>query len=96
MPIAPLWSVFFFIMVILLGLDSEVRVTNHNDFIWLFFSPWVILHNFFIFLLIYGGLGFWGLGLRLGFWGLGFSVDGVWGLWCRASRYFGLRLSKLA
>ena len=28
MPIAPLWSVFFFIMVILLGLDSEVRVTN--------------------------------------------------------------------
>ena len=26
MPISPLWSVFFFIMVILLGLDSEVRV----------------------------------------------------------------------
>ena len=46
----------------------------------------VILYIFFLFLLIYGGLGLGvlGLGSYFGFLGLGFSVDGVWGLWCGA------------
>ena len=52
----------------------------------LYIFPRVILHNFFLFWLIYGGLGFGvlGLGSYIGFLGLGFSVDGVWGLWCGA------------
>ena len=42
----------------------------------------VILHNSFLFLFIYGGLWFWGWGLRLGFqgWGcqlMGFGACGV-------------------
>ena len=40
------------------------------------FSPRVILYNFFLILLIYGGLGFWGWGLILGFWGWGFQLMG--------------------
>ena len=50
------------------------------------FFPRVILYNFLLFWLIYGGLGFGvlGLGSYMGFLGLGFSVDGVWGLWCGA------------
>ena len=39
--------------------------------------PRVILYNFFLFWLIYGGLG---LGSYIEFLGLGLSVDGVWGL----------------
>ena len=46
------------------------------------FFPRVILHNFFLFWLIYGGLGFWGWGLILGFWGWGFQLMEVWVLWC--------------
>ena len=48
------------------------------------FFPRVILYDFFLFWLIYGGLGFGvlGLGSYIGFLGLGFSVDRVWGLWC--------------
>ena len=40
--------------------------------------------SFFLFWLVYGGLGFGisVLGSYIGFLGLGFSVDGVWGLWC--------------
>ena len=34
-----------------------------------------LFYNFFLFWLIYGGLG---LGSYIGFLGLGFSVDGVW------------------
>ena len=37
---------------------------------------------FFLFLLIYGDLGFGVLGSYIGFLGMGFSVDGVRGLWC--------------
>ena len=50
------------------------------------FFPRVILYNFFLLLLIYGGLGFGvlGLGSYFGFLGLGLSVDGVLGLWCGA------------
>ena len=55
---------------------------NNNNF------PRVILYNFFSFLLIYGGLGFWGWGLGLGFLGLGFSIVGVLGLWCGAFGVF--------
>ena len=40
---------------------------------WAIFFPRVILFNFFLLLLIYGGLGFGGLGLILGFWGWGFQ-----------------------
>ena len=45
----------------------------------LYFFPRVNLYNFFLFLLIYGGLGFGALGLGsyFGFLGLGLSVDGV-------------------
>ena len=43
----------------------------------------VILLTFFSFLLIYGGLGFWGLGLGLGFLGWGFQLMGfgAWDVW---------------
>ena len=50
------------------------------------FFPGLFFIIFFLFWLIYGGLGFGvlGLGSYIGFLGLGFSVDGVWGLWCGA------------
>ena len=54
------------------------------------FFPRVILYNFFLFWLIYGGLG---LGSYIEFLGLGLSVDGVWGLWCGAFWVFGFGLS---
>ena len=57
------------------------------------FFPRGILYNFFLFLLIYGGLGFGVLGSYFGFLGLGLSVDGVWGLWCGAFWVFGFGLS---
>ena len=38
----------------------------------LYFFPRVILYNFFLFWLIYGGLGLWIWGLILGFWGWAF------------------------
>ena len=41
----------------------------------LYSFPRFIIYNFLLFLLIYGGFGFLGLG---------FSVVGVWGLWCEA------------
>ena len=52
----------------------------------IFFFPGLFFIIFFLFLLIYGGLGFGvlGLGSYFGFLGLGLSVDGVWGLWCGA------------
>ena len=37
---------------------------------------------FFLFLLIYGDLGFGVLGSYMGFLGMGVSVFGVRGLWC--------------
>ena len=40
------------------------------------FFPRVILYNFFLFWLIYGGFGFWGGGLILGFGGRGFQLMG--------------------
>ena len=46
--------------------------------------PRVILYNFFLFWLVYGDLGFGVKGPYIGFLGLGFSVDEVFGLWCRA------------
>ena len=45
------------------------------------FFPRIILYSFFLFLLIYDGLGF---GSYIGFLGLGFSVGGVWGMWIGA------------
>ena len=39
----------------------------------LYFFPRVILYNFFLFWLIYGGLGFWGWGFQL----MGFGACGV-------------------
>ena len=43
----------------------------------------VILYIFFSFLLAYDGLGF-------RFYGPEFLIDGVWGLWCRVFRVFGI------
>ena len=70
--------------------DDELanNQTNLNNAI---FFPRFILYNFFSFLLIYGGFGFWGWGFMLVF-GLGFSVDGVWGLCVGPSGLFGLGL----
>ena len=64
-------------------LSNEHQIQNVYSFTAIFF-PRVILHNFFLFCLIYGGLGFGVLGSYIGFLGLGFSVHGVWGLWCGA------------
>ena len=50
----------------------------------------VILYNFFLFLLIYGGLGFWGWGLILGFWGWGFQLMGFGARGVGPSGFFGL------
>ena len=46
------------------------------------FFPRFILYNYFLFLLIYGGLGLEVLGLGSGirFLGFGFSIDGVCGV----------------
>ena len=62
-----------------------MSAASHCECRYIFF-PRVILYNFFLLLLIYGGLGFGvlGLGSYFGFLGLGLSVDGVWGLWCGA------------
>ena len=49
-------------------LNRCICLVNLVDSLAIFF-PRVILYYFFLFLLVYGGLGFWGWGLRLGFWG---------------------------
>ena len=57
------------------------------------FFPRVILYNFFFFLLIYGGLGFWGWCLILGFWGWGIQLMGFGACGVGPSGFFGLGLS---
>ena len=57
------------------------------------FFPRVILFNFFFSLLIYGGLGFWGWGLRFGFLGCGFQLIGFGACDVGPSGFFGLGLS---
>ena len=42
----------------------------------LYFSPVLFSFIFFLFLLNYGGLGFWGWCLIFGFWGWGFQLIG--------------------
>ena len=61
-----------------------------NVFHALYFFPRVILYNFFLFLLIYGGLGlgFWGWGLILGFWGWGFQLMGFGACGVEPSGFF--------
>ena len=49
------------------------------------FFPGVTLYTF---LLIYGGLGFWGWGHRLGFWGRSFQLTGFWDCGVRPSEFF--------
>ena len=51
--------------------DLLVHLINFLGDLRLYFFPRFILYNFFLFLLIYGGLRFWGGSL-----GLGLSVDG--------------------
>ena len=60
-----------------------------------FFSR-VILYNYFLFLLICGGLGFGvlGLGLSLGFWGWCFLLMGFGACGVGPSGFFGLGLSS--
>ena len=57
--------------------EAVVKKARKRLFIAIFF-PRVILYNFFLFLLIYGGLGFgfWDWGHILGFWGWGFQLMG--------------------
>ena len=53
--------------------------------------PGLFFIIFFLFWLIYGGLGFWGWGFILGFWGfqlMGFGACGVTGV--GPSGFFGL------
>ena len=59
------------------------------------FFPRVILYTciFFRFLLIYGGVGVWGLGLRLGFWGWCFQLMGVGACGVGPSGFYGFGLS---
>ena len=57
------------------------------------FFPRVILYNFFLFWLIFGGLGFWGWGLILGFWGWDFQLMGFGACGVGLSGFFGLGLS---
>ena len=57
------------------------------------FFPRVILYNCFLLLLIYGGLGFWGLGLISGFWGWGFQLMGFGACGVGPSGFFGFGLS---
>ena len=61
----------------------------------LYFFPRIILNTFFLFLLIYGCLGFWGWGLVLGFWGWGFQLMGFGACGVSPSGFFGLGLSLL-
>ena len=49
---------------------------GRNEHPRLFFFPSFFLYYFLLFLLIYGGLGFWGWGLILGFGGWGFQLMG--------------------
>ena len=60
-----------------------------------YFFPRVILYNFFLFLLIYGGLGFGvlGLGSYIGFLGWGFQLMGFGACGVGPSGFFGLGLS---
>ena len=62
----------------------------HSHLFALYFFPRVILYNFFLLLLIYGGLGFWGWGLILGFWGWGFQLMGFGACGVGLSGFFGL------
>ena len=57
----------------------------------LYFFPGVILSTFFLFLLIYGGLGlgFKGWRLLLGFWGWGFQLMGFGACGVEPSGFFG-------
>ena len=50
--------------------------------------PGLLFILFFLILTMYGGLGVGvlGLGSWIGFLSMAISVDGVWGLWCRALR----------
>ena len=66
---------------------------NYYVLIMLYFFPRVLLYNFFLFLLIYGGLGFWGWGLILGFWGWGFQLMGFGSCAVGPSGFFGFGLS---
>ena len=72
--------------------EAVVKKARKRLFIAIFF-PRVILYNFFLFLLIYGGLGFWGWGLILGFWGWGFQLMGFGACGVGPSGFFGFGLS---
>ena len=59
----------------------------------LYFFPRFTLHNFFLFLLIAGGLEFGVLGLILGFWGSGFQLMGFGACGVGPSGFVGFGLS---
>ena len=59
----------------------------------LYFSPGLFFIIFFLFWLIYGGLGFWRWGLILGFWGWGFQLMGFGACGVGPAGFFGLGLS---
>ena len=71
--------------------SSRVKTASMSNFYYTsyIFSPRVILINFYLFSLIYGGLGFWCWGLRLGVWGWGFQLMGFWACGEGPSGYLG-------
>ena len=65
----------------------------HQHYMIPYFFPRFILYIFILFWLIYGGLGFWGLGLMFGFRGWGFQLMGFGACGVELAGFFGLGLS---
>ena len=67
--------------------EDHLSISDISSFLSYIF-PRVILYNFFLFWLIFGGLGFWGWGLIMGFWGWGFQLMGFGACCVGPSEFF--------